>query len=183
MFAGPGDFGALESILAGCRNTPAGIQSAQNYARAVCVAPLERVGVAGREVYSLRQQSTDAWIEFEADLCPLSHGDLFRDYLAKVFSAILGAEGHIRTYGDRHREWSFVAKRAPIGRVGYRQQWNEFLELLEYPRDGPELFGGADPDLLKFVFGFHASDSLHHTLLCPVAAHTSSILVAYCVWC
>lgn len=82
-------------------------------------------------------------------------GDLFGDYLAEVFSAILAAEGYVRTQGDRHGERGFVAERAPIGRVGHRQERNELLELPEYPRDGPELFSGVDPDLLKLVFGIH----------------------------
>src|SRR3712207_4784422 len=56
---------------------PSGLQSAQDAARAVRVAPLERIGVVGREVYTLRPQSAEARIEFEPELGPLTDGDLF----------------------------------------------------------------------------------------------------------
>src|SRR3712207_5370459 len=75
---------ALKAILARRRYVPVILQFAQNDARAVGVAPLERVGVARREVNTLGQESVEAGIKFEADLCPLTDRYLLRDHLAEV---------------------------------------------------------------------------------------------------
>src|SRR5918994_6729919 len=99
--ASRGEIGALKAVFARCRHVSV-LQSAQNDARAVSVAPLERVGMSGREVYALWHQSIETGIEFETDLCPLSDRHLLRDHLAEVFTAVVNAQRHIGTYGDRH---------------------------------------------------------------------------------
>jgi hypothetical protein len=111
--------------------------------------------VGGREVYPLRKQGAQSGIELEADLGSLPDGYLFRDDLAEVLPAILGVERHVRTQGEGHGERGLVPERAPVGREGDGEQRNEFLELLEHPRDGRQLFAGADTNLLKFVLGSH----------------------------
>jgi hypothetical protein len=100
----------------------------------VSVASLQRVGVAGGEANALWQQSVEAGIQFDADLSSLSDRYLLRYHLAEVLTAVLEPQGHIGTYGDGHRQRSFVAERSPVGRVGDGEQRNEFLELLQYLR-------------------------------------------------